>query len=245
MMKTFGPFLVPLLSLLLLVAQLQRILGLAALAASVTATSTETTIQSLQQHQDLNFMNRNYAEANLESQQQTNNAADSFNHRARGQHSSQQLLVQASPIEINANDSTTSGNYNGQQNSRFRVNVSNICEKTHMKVTVRFSRPFYGLIHAKDRRKKAPCFVEGNGEQAYSLDISFTLLPTDVAYCGMVADQLQSVAAWTRSSQQTNQQMNQSMLHGIQETLSLALVVRLHKSIEFNDDRYYLLSCPK
>lgn len=216
--------------------------GVSVSAASITITSSPA---------DLNFMDNSY-----------NNGADTsrtYEHQSssadsQGKARSQPLSIQqqANPIEISANENSTNSSSN--QNSRFRVNVSNVCEKNHMRVTVRLSRPFYGLIHAKDKRKKVPCFIEGNGDQSYTLDVSFTLVPLDAAYCGMVAHHL-SPSSWTRQQQQQTTLMvaapaNQSTLlpyGGSQqtETLSLALVVRLHKTIEFNDDRYFLLSCPK
>lgn len=120
--------------------------------------------------------------------------------------------------------------YTNSQAIKFRVNVSNICEKNHMRVTVRLSRPFYGLIHTKDKRKKPACQVEGTGEQTYVMEISYTLVQSDPTYCGIVAHQ-------------ATQALNQSLTSNLQQTLSVALVVRLHKTIEFSDDRYFLLSC--
>lgn len=131
--------------------------------------------------------------------------------------------------------------YTNSQASRFRVNVSNICERNQMRVTIRLSKPFYGLIHTKDRRKKVPCFVEGNGEQTYFMEISYTLIQSDLSYCGVVSHHLSgSVVGASQTNKQQQQQSNNS-----QTTLSVVLVVRLHKTIEFSDDRYFLLSCAK
>jgi len=151
---------------------------------------------------------------------------------------------QFSEIQLIANGTSINGNtnqaqpdsmptiYSSLQAQRFRVNVSNICEKNHMRVTVRLSRPFYGIIHTKDKRKKHPCFVDGNGEQTYNLEISYTQVQSEPNYCGVVSHNLAPKAHGLFN--QTNQQ-----------TLSVALVVRLHKTIEFSDDRYFLLSCAK
>lgn len=123
--------------------------------------------------------------------------------------------------------------YMNSQASKFRVNVSNICEKNSMKVSIRLNKPFYGLIHTKDKRKKEACFLNGNGDQFYSLAISYTLVQSDPFYCGVVSHHL-------------NQSANRSTNHQTAETtLSVVLVVRLHKTIEFSDDRYFLLSCAK
>lgn len=126
-------------------------------------------------------------------------------------------------------------NYVNSQAQKFRVNVSNICEKSNMRITIRLNKPFYGLIHTKDKRKKTACSVEGNGDQVYTLEISYTLVQSEPSYCGIVSHHL---------TQPVQQKQNQSALQQ-QQTLSVALVVRLHKSIEFSDDRYFLLSCAK
>lgn len=139
---------------------------------------------------------------------------------------------------------------NGSIGSKLRVNVSNVCEKNHMRITVRLNRPFYGLIHAKDFRRRSACSVEGTGEQLYSFDIAYTQVQSDPNYCGVVAHHLARVATQPISTQPLGQTaaMNQSQptssfLQQQQPTLSVALVVRMHKSIEFSDDRYFLLSC--
>lgn len=141
--------------------------------------------------------------------------------------------VLVSSLNHTANQDQTNYYVNSQA-QKFRVNVSNICEKSNMRITIRFSKPFYGLIHTKDKRKKPACSVEGNGDQVYTLEISYTLVQSEPSYCGIVSHHL---------SQPNQQRQNQSAQP--QQTLSVALVVRLHKSIEFSDDRYFLLSCAK
>lgn len=147
------------------------------------------------------------------------------------------MMLTASQINessIQETSTSTTSYYANAQAQKFRVNVSNLCERNQMRVTVRLNKPFYGLIHTKDKRKKPGCFVEGNGDQSFPLDISFTLVQSDPNFCGVVSHSV------SPNSQQKSQ--NQS---GNQQTLSVILVVRLHKTIEFSDDRYFLLSCAK
>lgn len=135
--------------------------------------------------------------------------------------------------------------------NKFRVNVSNICEKDRMQITVRLSKPFYGLIHAKDKRKKPACYVDGTGNQAYTFHISYTQVGTDQDYCGVVAHPPASPGSsgggslLADSIELATARRQLAGANASNQTLSLVLVVRLHKTIEFSDDRYFLLSCAK
>lgn len=145
--------------------------------------------------------------------------------------------LQSTGIQQPQAESSVTNFYMNSQAQKFRVNVSNICEKSHMRATVRLNRPFYGLIHTKDKRRNRQCSIEGTGDQTYTLEISYNLLQTDPNYCGVVSHQLTASSSTTKLANQSSIQQ--------QQTLSVALVVRLHKSIEFSDDRYFLLSCAK
>lgn len=144
------------------------------------------------------------------------------------------LLQDSSANKRDNGQPQTTLNYSLQQD--FRANVSNICERDRMQITIRLNRPFFGVIHAREKRKSPACFVEGHGNQVYSLQISYTQLQTDQDYCGVVAHQ-----PYTKTSSQSlaRNNLNQSS----QQILSFVLVVRLHKTIEFSEDKYFLLSC--
>lgn len=137
--------------------------------------------------------------------------------------------------EMSSQEQGSDLDYSQQQ--KLRVNVSNICEKDRMQITVRLNRPFYGLIHAKDKRKKSSCMAEGNGSQAYLLYISYTQIHSDPDYCGVLAHQPLQKPITTRTHIVASNQSSQ------QQVLSLVLVVRMHKTIEFSEDKYFLLSC--
>lgn len=112
-----------------------------------------------------------------------------------------------------------------QNGEGYNMFVTNTCEREMMKINVRTSKPFFGVIHTRDHRSKSGCSVEGTGSSEYNLDISQVLNPTDPAYCGAL-----------RGPRETPQDS---------EIVSLVVAVRVHKSIERSDDRFFLLNCTK
>lgn len=140
---------------------------------------------------------------------------------------------------------------------KFRVNISNICERDGMQIAININKPFHGLIHAKDKRKKPACYVEGNGNLQYNLRISYSQVNSDANYCGVLAHyqqtSLSSSSPLVNSSKLQQEQVQFNMANGTlasnststqqAQILSLVIVVRLHKTIESSDDRFFLLSC--
>lgn len=94
-----------------------------------------------------------------------------------------------------------------------------------MKINVKTSRAFYGVIHTRDHRKKSICTLEGNGDTDYNLEISQVLNPSDSNFCGAIRGQ--------RNFPEDK------------ETVSIIVAVRFHKTIELSDDRFFLLNCTK
>lgn len=152
------------------------------------------------------------------------------------------ILVSSLNNTITTSNQDQTNFYVNSQAQKFRVNVSNICEKNNMRITIRLNKPFYGLIHTKDKRKKSACSIEGNGDQVYTLEISYTLVQSEPLYCGIVSHHLSQPG---QQKQTTTQNQSNQLTQQQQQQLSVALVVRLLKSIEFSDDRYFLLSCAK
>lgn len=107
----------------------------------------------------------------------------------------------------------------------YNIFVTNTCELESMRVNVRTSRPFYGVIHTKNERKKPICAVEGHGESEYNLDISHILNPSDEKYCGAIRGK--------RNSPEDK------------DIVSVVVAVRLHRDIELSDDKFFLLNCTK
>lgn len=112
-----------------------------------------------------------------------------------------------------------------QNGDGFNIFVTNTCEFESMRVDVRTSRPFFGVIHTKNQRQKSVCAIEGNGNSEYSLDISHVLNPSDDQYCGVIRAR--------RNSPDDK------------DILSVVIAVRLHKNIELSDDKFFLLNCTK
>lgn len=112
-----------------------------------------------------------------------------------------------------------------QNGDGFNMFVTNTCERDSMKVNIKTSRPFYGVIHTRNQRQKPTCSVEGNGENEYNLDISHVLNSQDPAYCGVI-----------RARRESPQD---------KDVLSVVVVVRVHRNIELSDDKFFLLNCTK
>lgn len=112
-----------------------------------------------------------------------------------------------------------------QNGDGYNIFVTNTCERDSMKVNIKTSRPFYGVIHTRNQRQKPTCSVEGDGNTEYNLEISHVLNSQDPAYCGVIRAR--------RDSPQDK------------DTLSVVVVVRVHRSIELSDDKFFLLNCTK
>lgn len=94
-----------------------------------------------------------------------------------------------------------------------------------MKVNIKTSKPFYGVIHTQKQRQKQACSVEGNGDLEYNLEISHILNSQDPSYCGVIKAR--------RDSPEDK------------DILSVVVAVRLHRNIELSDDKFFLLNCTK
>lgn len=112
-----------------------------------------------------------------------------------------------------------------QNGDGYNIFVTNTCERDSMKVNIKTSRPFYGVIHTRSQRQKDVCTVEGNGGDDYKLEISHVLNSQDPAYCGVIRAR--------RDSPQDK------------DVLSVVVVVRVHRNIELSDDKFFLLNCTK
>lgn len=112
-----------------------------------------------------------------------------------------------------------------QTGDGYNIFVTNTCERESMKVNIKTSRPFYGVIHTKNQRSKPICTVEGNGETDYNLEISHILNSQDPNYCGVIRAR--------RDSPEDK------------DLLSVVVAVRVHRSIVRSDDKFFLLNCTK
>lgn len=110
-----------------------------------------------------------------------------------------------------------------QNGDGYNIFVTNTCERESMKVNIRTSKPFYGIIHTRDQRAKQICTAEGNGDTEYNLEINHVLNDKDPGYCGVIRGYRASVED--------------------KEILSVIVAIRLHRTIELSDDKFFLLNC--
>lgn len=112
-----------------------------------------------------------------------------------------------------------------QNGEGYNIFVTNTCENEVMHVNIKTSRPFNGVIHTRNERKKPICTVEGNNETEFNLDISHVLKSSDPNYCGVVKAPRESPDD--------------------KDLLSVVIAVRVHRNIELSDDKFFLLNCTK
>lgn len=110
-----------------------------------------------------------------------------------------------------------------QNGDGYNIFVTNTCERENMKVNIRTSRPFYGVIHTRGQRAKQVCTVEGNGDTDYNLEISHVLNQQDPNYCGVIKARRETADS--------------------KDLLSVVVAVRFHRNIELSDDKFFLLNC--
>lgn len=131
----------------------------------------------------------------------------------------------AAPLNVPATNRTTRTADIFQNGDGYNIFVTNTCERESMKVNIKTSRPFYGVIHTRSQRTKPICSVEGNGDTEYNLEISHILNSQDPNYCGVIRARRESPED--------------------KDVLSVVVAVRVHRNIELSDDKFFLLNCTK
>lgn len=126
------------------------------------------------------------------------------------------------PISANRTTRTADIFQNGDGYNLF---VTTACERESMKVNIKTSRPFYGVIHTRNQRQKPICTVEGTGDTEYALEFSLILNSLDPNYCGVIRARRDSPDD--------------------KDVLSVVVAVRFHRTIELSDDKFFLLNCTK
>ncbi|CAG2160273.1 unnamed protein product [Oppiella nova] len=86
-----------------------------------------------------------------------------------------------------------------------------------MNIAVITKEPFNGVIHTRDFRK-SPCLQSGDGGLNTTLTINLLAKPDENNFCGV------------------------HRLKGSEER-TVALTVRVHKTLELSDDKYYIITC--
>lgn len=101
----------------------------------------------------------------------------------------------------------------------FAPTVSATCKAGHMAVKIHFNQPFYGIAHARDYRASG-CMAQGNGSEWLSFDINLLAPNGAPDYCGV-------------------------LINSKSEERSVPLAVRVHRTLELADDKFYVITCGK
>jgi len=101
--------------------------------------------------------------------------------------------------------------------SVFSPSVSATCRAGVMNIKVETNNNFLGAVHARDYRRPA-CTNYGQGTSSTSLEINLLADQNTDKYCGVFI----------------NKDNNER---------SVAIAVRIHKTLELADDKYYMITC--
>ncbi|XP_012159039.1 uncharacterized protein LOC101459856 isoform X2 [Ceratitis capitata] len=103
--------------------------------------------------------------------------------------------------------------------NEFAPRVTATCKSGTMNIKVKFNGPYTGAVHARDHRNAA-CMAMGDGSDAVGFSINLLAKQGASDYCGVLV------------SNRT-------------EERSIQLAVRVHKTLELADDKFYVITCGK
>ncbi|XP_055375011.1 uncharacterized protein LOC129607838 [Condylostylus longicornis] len=105
----------------------------------------------------------------------------------------------------------------------FSPHISATCKGSTMNIKAEMNMPYTGVIHARDYRTPK-CMAYGNGSTSVNLTINLTSKPSLPDFCGVLVSN-------------TNEQQSQER--------SIQLAVRVHRTLELADDKFYVITCGK
>ncbi|XP_049532251.1 uncharacterized protein LOC125949332 isoform X2 [Anopheles darlingi] len=105
------------------------------------------------------------------------------------------------------------------QDAEFAPHVTATCKTGTMNIRIQFTGPYNGVVHARDFRTPA-CMTFGNGTSSLALSLNLVAKSGNSEYCGTLVS-------------------NRS------EARSVQLAVRVHKTLELADDKFYIITCGK
>ncbi|XP_045534253.1 uncharacterized protein LOC106714840 [Papilio machaon] len=108
---------------------------------------------------------------------------------------------------------------NTESSGEFSPAVKATCKTGVMSINIEFNQPFNGIAHAREFRTPA-CMATGNGSESLNFDISLMATPGTPDYCGVF---------WNNRTDER----------------SLPLAVRVHRTLELADDKFYVITCGK
>nr|XP_023029074.1 uncharacterized protein LOC111517227 [Leptinotarsa decemlineata] len=101
----------------------------------------------------------------------------------------------------------------------FLPQVSATCKAGHMNIKVNFNSSFSGTVHARDFRTSS-CMKNGDGSKMVNLDINLLAQAGAPDYCGL-------------------------LVNNKTEERSVPIAVRIHRTLELADDKFYVITCGK
>lgn len=110
------------------------------------------------------------------------------------------------------------------QETEFAPHVTATCKSGTMNIRIQFTGPYNGVVHARDFRSPA-CMALGNGSAVLGLSLNLLAKKGNNDNCGILVS---NVNSGERS-----------------EERSVQLAVRVHKTLELADDKFYVITCGK
>lgn len=104
-------------------------------------------------------------------------------------------------------------------NGDFSPLVTATCKTGVMSIKIQFNQGFNGIAHAKEHRIPA-CMAQGNGSETLTFDVNLMAAQGSPDYCGILVN--------NRTDER-----------------SLPLAVRVHRTLELADDKFYVITCGK
>ncbi|KAF3429634.1 hypothetical protein E2986_09966, partial [Frieseomelitta varia] len=103
--------------------------------------------------------------------------------------------------------------------TEFQPTVTATCKAGHMTIRVNLNQSFVGAVHARDFRTPQ-CMAPGNGSTHATLAINLLAPKGSPDYCGV-------------------------LVNNDTEERSIPIAVRIHKTLELADDKFYVITCGK
>ncbi|KAL4089401.1 hypothetical protein QTP88_024443 [Uroleucon formosanum] len=101
----------------------------------------------------------------------------------------------------------------------FIPSVTAACKAGYMTIKVTTNQPFVGAVHARDYRSSG-CLSYGNGTKLTTLGINLLATQGSTDYCGI-------------------------FINNKTEERSVPIAIRIHRTLELADDKYYVITCGK
>ncbi|KAJ8687595.1 hypothetical protein QAD02_023389 [Eretmocerus hayati] len=105
--------------------------------------------------------------------------------------------------------------------AEFQPTVTAMCQTGLMNIRVSFNQSFVGAVHSRGQNKdfrRPPCMVAGNGSNQINLKVDLYAMPDSPEYCGII-------------------------VNNNTDERSLSIAVRIHKTLELADDKFYVITC--